>query len=488
MSQTLRHFSIRIWLTILGGGLLSLWWMPYFQSKLGLQWIILPALIICLAIYLGIGALFNRLGINFMQRALGEATSWERVGMNKEARRGYAAALSVFDSFLFSPMVRRSHSGRLASRLARFSLANFRSEAEALDYVVAYLDANPYDREVAENWLELMLKQDEFPAACHEVAQKIGAALPQERRLGLLLVHFYLATNRTDFEAEQAYRSVIARGGRAADDIARKLATLFITEGRADEWALNVYLRALKGQEPPDDILSGLAACMRWVKPTDQTEGLLAAARKVLQEPDADTIVRMSQGFQPPVVKTLPKPAPSPRKRAGLDLGKLVRTCIAHLSTAWTHGTDLGRGLFRQIQILVAARQARTALKWGALALGFAGVIFLVVNTVSHLLPRSDPPPANPTVTSVPAVEVVPDPFTLQVAAYNRLEDAKRYVASLKAKGLDVYWTEAVGANRKWYQVRVSHFPDKAAARKYGDSLKARRLIDDYYVANNKRP
>ena len=90
-------------------------------------------------------------------------------------------------------------------------------------------------------------------------------------------------------------------------------------------------------------------------------------------------------------------------------------------------------------------------------------------------------------IKALPTV-VVTDPYTLQVAAYLKTEHADKYVAQLKSMGLDAYWTKAQGAKSKWYQVRLSHFADKASARAYGDSLKAKGIIDDFYVANYQRP
>jgi cell division septation protein DedD len=74
------------------------------------------------------------------------------------------------------------------------------------------------------------------------------------------------------------------------------------------------------------------------------------------------------------------------------------------------------------------------------------------------------------------------------VAAYIKKEHAQKYVAELKALKLDAYWTEAKGVKTQWYQVRLSHFPDKASARTYGETLKAKGIIDDFYVANYQQP
>ncbi|MCP4625942.1 MAG: SPOR domain-containing protein [bacterium] len=73
------------------------------------------------------------------------------------------------------------------------------------------------------------------------------------------------------------------------------------------------------------------------------------------------------------------------------------------------------------------------------------------------------------------------------VAAYLKPEYARNYVQQLKKRGLDAYWSEAVSGDKKWYQVRVSHFASKQAARDYGQRLKVQGIIDDYYVANYRR-
>jgi cell division protein FtsN len=88
----------------------------------------------------------------------------------------------------------------------------------------------------------------------------------------------------------------------------------------------------------------------------------------------------------------------------------------------------------------------------------------------------------------IPVVAPITDPFTIQVAAYLKETDAKRYVEQLKENEMDAYWTRASGGGKTWYQVRVSHFKTKAEAKAFGEALKMRGVIDDYYVANYHRP
>ena len=136
----------------------------------------------------------------------------------------------------------------------------------------------------------------------------------------------------------------------------------------------------------------------------------------------------------------------------------------------------LGRRMFAQLR-----RPWGKALGLALLALA---LIVLITNTVQHLRPGTTPPPPPEPAAAPP----VTDPFTIQVAAYLKAEDAKQYAAKLKDKGLDAYWTEAVGAKRSWYQVRIDHFATKTAARKFGQDLKAKGLINDFYVANYRPP
>ena len=78
------------------------------------------------------------------------------------------------------------------------------------------------------------------------------------------------------------------------------------------------------------------------------------------------------------------------------------------------------------------------------------------------------------------------DPYTIQVAAYLKLEHAQRFVDTLRSQKIDARWNEARGKNKIWYQVRVAHFPDKESALAYGETLKRQGVIDDFYVANHE--
>jgi cell division septation protein DedD len=115
----------------------------------------------------------------------------------------------------------------------------------------------------------------------------------------------------------------------------------------------------------------------------------------------------------------------------------------------------------------------------GAAAMAF---VLVVVNWPGTELPMQAVPVPEPQ-----AQQSVTQPsysFTIQVAAYLKPEDAQSYVDRLKNQKIEAFWTKATGGNRTWYQVKVARFVTRDEARTYGEALKGKGVIDDFYVAN----
>jgi hypothetical protein len=184
----------------------------------------------------------------------------------------------------------------------------------------------------------------------------------------------------------------------------------------------------------------------------------------------------MSTGFSPPVEPAEKGSVPqSLQKRASF-----FKSAGAVLQTFYEDITAAPLWVLQLIRRSLQSTQSRRVLAGVLLTVSAAAVIALLINTASHLI-KVEKPVAQK-VEKAP--EVITDPFTLQVAAYLKPAYARKYVEQLKEQGLDAYWREAISANKKWYQVRISHFADKKSARDFGESLKTRGIIDDYYVAN----
>jgi len=243
---------------------------------------------------------------------------------------------------------------------------------------------------------------------------------------------------------------------------------------------LEIYLQAIGESHHQPEIIRGIAACVRWISLTERNKPLLQRAYTYLDGMDLAEIKKMSAGFKPPV----PPSGQRAIQRPAQKRQTFLQTSAAVLQTFYEDLTALPLWIFQQARSLVRwamqSRKSRRVLTGMLLAGLTAAVIALVINTVGHLV-KSETPVAQK-IEKAP--EAITDPFTLQVAAYLKPGYAKTFVEKLKKQGLDAYWREAISANKKWYQVRISHFRDKKSARDFGESLKTKGIIDDYYVAN----
>ena len=463
----LRHFSIRIWITLLLGGVVSLLVLPMLQARLGLGSNIFAAATIVLFFFLVTGWGLNRWALNSLDYLMSEAGAFERDGMFREAENAYQKAVGIFDSFMISPLVKQKKVGELGARLARFYLARNRRDHISEDFLVSYLKSNPQDEEVAEHWLHQLEGAGGLKEEHQELAVQLGDAQPKNKLIQNTLARFYLLLERTDFSALQTYRRVYEDDESADAGFVDDLARLFLNESRADEWALAVYLQALSYKDGRTEYLKGLAACVRWTPATERNHHLLQTAHQYLNGIDAYTLEKMRAGFNPPAPIE-----PSHITRNNIKPGALlIRAVLALCRCARAIVRWIGRQIQETARLIQRSTKAKRVLV-AILLFGLAvGVGAMVVNTVSHLAVKE--PPGNK--DAPPPVEAISDPFTLQVAAYLKPENAKIYVRQLKKQGIDAYWSEAVQGEKKWYQVRVSHFATKQTAREYGGKAESRR-------------
>lgn len=483
MICTLRHLIFRTWATLLAGGLMCLLILPAIHSRVGLEWEVLPAVLIFFAVFGLIGWASNRVGTNAVERIVEDAAKWERAGLLRSAENTYKRALAVLDSFLLSPLAKRRELASLSARIARFYLARADKTKESEAFIISYLHAHPEDGEVAEEWLRQVKMLGEHERNYYELASRIGDAQADNINVQYLLARLYAAAQRTDYPALQTYRQVLARGDALAADIVRDVAVLFIREGRADEWALSVYLWALRQGGEREFLMKGLAACVHWIAENERTRKHLQEARKVLKGFDEIRLENMRTGFNPPTVEPGLLGVPSRREitetlsRASIHIGIALMRVKSFTFIIWTETKRLVRGIIR-------SKKTKPVLRWSMITVLLVAVGILVFSTVSHLIKTRKGVPEKKEIAEV----VINDPFTIQVAAYLKPEDAQVYTSYLKKRGLDAYWRKKEGTKKTYYQVRVSHFSDKASAKAYGASLRRQGIIEDFYVANYGRP
>jgi len=478
--QFVKHFAFRVWATFLTGGFLSLTILSLWQSPLELEWLIVPVAIVFGLVFFLIGWIFSRLGLFQIERLREEAAVWERTGLPAEAETVFKKALALYDSYLLSPRLKKKSAVALIAQMARFYLARADKNHDTEAFILTYLEAHPDDSEFAESWLQQIDSRQLHEKKYQDVAYRIGNALPDNVHIQQLLANLYLSARRTDFPAQQVYRRALSGEGTAAADIIRELAVIFVNEGRADEKALDIYLKAFEIDSSNEQILKGIAACVRWVPQTEKTADLLQKARKLLGGINDVEFKQIHTGFIAPR-----HTAPPPKKRmvraflntVGALLYRLVGMVVLLIKFILKGSI---RTVVRFVDTVKTSRETRTLAKWLLVGIFAVGIVGLIVSTVGYFV-QTDTGDKEQKL----AVEaVVTDPFTLQVAAYLKPEHAREYVAALKKMNIDAYWTETAGNNKNWYQVRVSHFPDKKSAIAYGEALKSKGIIDDFFVAN----
>ncbi len=446
-----------------------------------LAWFLAPVAIVFVLVFFITGWVFNSLASRQIERFRNEAAVWERAGKPLEAEADFNAALAVCDSFLLSPRLKRKSTHALIAQIARFYLARVDRDSASEAFILNYLETNPGDAEFAENWLQQVDDRRLHEKKYQDIADRIGDALPDDHTVQRLLVRLYLSARRTDFPAQQLYRRTLSEEKTPAPEVVRELALIFLDEGRADERALDIYLQAYELDHQNDAILNGIAACFNWIPYTEKTANSLEKAQKLLDGISEARLTFMRTGFIPP---QLPLPTVDEKKKDRLlnSLKSIYQVSTRILDTLvglFEIFSKTGHKIF--IRIKTSPRSGEV-LKWSLIGFLSVGLIVLVVNTFDYFVENVEN--QNRQKQAVEAVAVVSDPYTLQVAAYLKPEHARQYVATLKKQNIDAYWKESVEKDKNWYQVRVSHFPDKKSAIEYGENLKARGIINDFFVAN----
>ncbi len=475
MNATMRHLAVRFWLTALSGGAFGILFLPWWQQLLGVDWLIVPAVVMTVGCFAGAGWLMNRIGLVFLQRSVGEAAAWERAGMSAESETAFGKAMAIFDSFWISPLLRHRKFQWFSGVMARFFMGRNPESSLARSRVAAHLRQFPHDAAVAEPWLENLLAHERHLPLEHEAVERISLRLQKYRRIQRLLMQFYVVNGRTDFDALQTCRRVWHTQGPLPAETVCELSRLLLGDHVLTPWALQVYLAAHETGEKT--AVEGIAAAVRWLPVTEESRAHLKAAQEMLDAldrpvPEEAAIARFKPDGSTPAAsqRRTPQSAATrirPIDREAMSLGQ---------------GRLYARGIFLadQAKKWLAALPIRKALPAAAIVL----IIALVAAAGWRYYQRPSSKPQPQTRHEVVEAPVISDPFTIQVAAYLQRDDAKQVVDRLIQAGLDAFWTHAASAHRSWYQVKVSHFANREAAQSYGRTLKSKGLIDDFYVAN----
>jgi len=484
--QTLKHTAFKTWTATALAVPLGLWILSQWDSNGGLAaplTVLTGLFILC---YAASGWVGSQLALRMIPPLLHEAGIWERSGDMDRAERAYHKVLSVYDSFLMAPAARRSGLPSVVSRMAHMYAAQTEKQETADGFLERYLEVDPADTEIVQTWLQARVYHGGLTPQQQELAARIGETHADDMTVQMTLARLYLHAKQTDFPALLVYRRVMRASAEKFAALASDLAHVFLAEGRSDEWALPVYLQAARQEPSWETLRCGLAACLRWVLPSERNGAWLAQARDFIGAVDDETLARMASGFVPPSGSYRAENLP-PGPTTLLSKTRLRSPWGGLKAQAARLTGNMGNGYRAVVHTLGRSPGLRRGITWTLTAgLGVLVIVFLI-NTVGYLTPSSPPEP-QPTVMPAATPAPPPQPYTLQVAAYLKPEHAQRYLEELRKQSIDAYMVKAHSNDKTWYQVRIAHFPDKAQALAYGGDLKARGLIEDFYVAKNQAP
>ncbi len=489
MVHALKNIAVRLWIAVVAGGLAALGLLAALGSPLKPSFNLAVAAVVVLLAFLGCGWVFNRIAALRIQDCLREATSRERTARIGEAGEAFRKAVMVFDSFMVSPLLRKRTGRELAARVARFHIARAGRNPEADAFLASYLWENPDDGEVAEYWLQHARPAEGAGADQLALADRLAAAQPENLTIHSLIAEMYLAKRRTDYTALRTYERLLHASDHAQGMTVSRLADLFLEEGRADEWALGVYLKALSQDPKRTDCLRGLAACLEQVRKTDRNEPLLTASREALRTVDKETIRQWQASFR----RAAEPPAPGETARAArwhARIPGLIRRGFRDVLRAAGAAAALSAGrIGNGLRALWESPRTRHAAKWAAVVVFAAVVLVSGIRTVTYMVGTREPPVEAPPAPK-PEPQMAPSGrYTVQVASFRNRPQAINLSRRLQQLGHPAYWGESQSSqDNVWYYVRISRFEDKQEARRFAEELKSKGVIDDFYIANYKAP
>ncbi|MCP4746395.1 MAG: SPOR domain-containing protein [Desulfobacteraceae bacterium] len=458
--------------------------LPWWQEIAGINALAVPVAAILIVCFWGFGWIMNRLGTYFVRQHVQEAAVWERAGMMTEAKMAFERAAASYDSYWLSPLTRKKLLNNFKARLVRFYLAQPKLLQKARVLICDYLcHTNPADETVAKSWLEQICKIDSCIRLEHETVAHVAEYFRKNKTIQRLALSFFLKHRRSDFDALQTYHQAWQFELIDNDDILLA-AKLLQDEGWINDWSLQIYLKAM--QLGDNMCLAAVAAAVKWLPPTKQNRQALAQAAQITAQITEEQSRQLVAGFEPAeTINEKPAARKEQKKKKTLSrTAEYIPPLAASFKNIGLRGLNHQKRIFHRLYIVWHQSPVfRKSIAGTGIALMLVIMTAVGLRSIKSKDDESATDNSPVAETGAPADSVANDPFTIQVAAYLNYEDAESYVDQLKKKDLDAFLTQVISANRKWYQVKISHFASKISAQNYGDQLKSKGLINDFYVA-----
>jgi len=445
MIWLLRNISVHLWITTLLAIPLSFYLLlaltRYFPG-------INPLITACASIT-GIAVIISFLMDLTIRKIVAglikEGQAWERSGILNKAKKKYTKALRLYDTFLLWPFSAKKTAWKISGAIAKFNLnsLDFKSPDSVKKNqnfnlsTLVYLKMNPADKDIAQLWLTWLRKSSMVTSFDQEILSILAEKYYDDKIISVLILDVFLGLERKDFTAKKLYQCIL-KDPELKNRYTSKIEALI---GRSDETLEQKVSYVLPGKTP---------------------------YKKLDRKPD---------------IKLDKQSVKKSAVRIGKTIQVAVETTVFYLKTIWNSFASLLSFLilsFIKLYTLIKeSEKIRFYFKAGFLLIISAGLLFFMVNTMSHIF-KSKPPEKEKVEIPIKVAK----PFTIQVAAYLKIEHAQRYVDILTKKKIDARIKKVDGGGKIWFVVRVSQFTDKQSAAAYGKNLKTKKIIDDFFVSN----
>ncbi|PIE61317.1 MAG: hypothetical protein CSA29_03970 [Desulfobacterales bacterium] len=438
MIRILRYISFRFWWVCLGALPLEFWLLPKAAKLFPELPPLLVAAFVCVGFGMVLGWGLDRVGIRRINALIQEGKQRESAGINSRAEKQYVRASGIFDSAWISPWAARRMGPALMDTVGRFYLSSGSTHSGFEQAAIYHVLAHSKDEILAMLWLA----KDPIKSSASDERETVLTALadahyenPEVRRQ---LVLIFLESGRKDLSAQRLYRYFLKDSRSVKDDaIAAHIKTLIGTSQAGTDTGIIGEM----GQ------LSTSAGTLGDVRPRAYYMPLHNGTEHggMLKKFNTQTsLIKIFSAFT---------------AKGGRVVGKRL----------WGIVSGIG-GIFQNIHI-------RRWMRFGGIC--GAGICLCVFawSTLFHMV-ESTPEP-------VQRIEIrIRKPYTIQVAAYLKSTHAQQYVAQLERKGITATVKTTGAGGKTWYLVRVSAFTDKKSAVEYGNHLKSKNIIEDFFVSN----
>jgi len=313
------------------------------------------------------------------------------------------------------------------------------------------------------------------------VAESWDEKHPDEK-LRRVLVTFALSQEIDAPWMDKGYRWAIERADELGEKVTRFLAPRFLSRNRYDDLAALIYVAANE-VAPSPEVSKALLRIARRYRMTSRDDDLVRRVQAAVKGyPEEEPAVAMEEQVEPAERVSDVQPV------FESTFGRTIRTARTVLSPFVESSLRL---LSQKIRVLsqfcwdgmrrygvlrVLRRWAYPIVVVGLLVIAGWGIVRMIPSPPKA---KESPPPAREELR-VYHSEL---PFTVQVAAFRDQVDADSMVSRLRENHEEAYWQKS-GEVKPWFRVRVGGFQTQDSAKRHAEELIARRLIDNYYIAN----